>query len=258
MGRIKVSKIRLFILRLLPALVFIGLWELLVYFNPDKLFYYGSPSKIAIAFYKNIIEGTLITDFFYTFSEALLGFIIGNILGVLMGLSLWFSNTAFKIAKPYILILGSAPIFALAPLMMIWFGTGMLSKVMMAVLSTVFIALYQAYYGASNVNPNHISFLKSWRADKKMIFRKIIVPSSMVWVISAFRINIGFALLGAFIGEYISSRAGLGHLIKVQTGLFNISQILLGVIMMAVIALILNYLVAVVEKPLKKMLGRYL
>lgn len=258
MGRTKISKIRLFILRLLPALIFIGLWELFIYLNPDKQFYYGSPSKIATAFYTNIFEGTLVIDFFYTFTETLLGFIIGNILGILIGLSLWFSNTAFKIAKPYIVILGSAPIFALAPLMMIWFGTGMLSKVMMAVLSTVFIALYQAYSGASNVSPNQISYLISWGADKKMIFRKIIIPSSMVWVISAFRINIGFALLGAFMGEYISSSTGLGHLIKVQTGLFNISQVLLGVIMMAVIALILNFLVVLVEKPLKKMLVKYL
>lgn len=242
----------------MPALIFIGLWELLVYLSPDKLFFYGSPSKIAIAFYNNLFNGTLLVDFFVTFSEASLGFIIGNILGVLIGLSLWFSNSAFKIAKPYILIFGSAPIFALAPLMMIWFGVGMFSKVMMAVLSTVFIALYQAYSGASNVSPAQISFIKSWGAGKQMIFRKIIVPSSMVWVISAFRMNIGFALLGAFIGEYISSRAGLGHLIKVQTGLFNISQVLLGVIMMAVIAIILNYLVALIEKPLKKALVKYL
>ncbi|WP_373763660.1 ABC transporter permease [Porphyromonas loveana] len=258
MERTQVSGIRLFLLRFLPCIIFLALWELFVYFHPDKLFYYGAPSKIVEAFCDGILRGSLLIDFSYTFIEALLGFIIGNVLGVLMGLLLWFSNTVFKIAKPYIVMLGSAPIFALAPLMMIWFGTGMLSKVMMAVLSTVFIALYQAYSGALNVNPHHVAYLKSWGAEKSMIFRKIIVPSSMVWVISAFRINVGFALLGAFMGEYISSSAGLGHLIKVQTGLFNISQVLLGVIMMVAIALILNALVMLVENPLKKLLVKVL
>jgi NitT/TauT family transport system permease protein len=229
-----------------------------MYFNPDKLFYYGAPSKILLSFYQKIVDTTLLVDFGITFTETILGFMLGNILGVLIGLALWFSNTLFKIAKPYILILGSAPIFALAPLIMIWFGTGMLSKVVMSILSTIFIALYQAYSGASEVNPNHIAYLKSWKADKLMIFRKIIVPSSMVWVMSAFRINVGFALLGAFIGEYISSSVGLGHLIKVQTGLFNISQVLLGVIMLAIIALILNFIVAIIEKPIKKIIVKYL
>lgn len=258
MGRTKVSRVGLQLLRFLPGVFFLGLWELFIYFNPDKLFYYGAPSKIAEAFYDGLLRGRLLVDFFCTFLETLLGFIIGNILGVLLGLSLWFSATIFKIAKPYIVMLGSAPIFALAPLMMIWFGTGMLSKVMMAVLSTVFIALYQAYSGALNANLNHIAYLKSWGAEKKMIFRKIIVPSSMVWVISAFRINIGFALLGAFMGEYISSSAGLGHMIKVQTGLFNISQVLLGVLMLTTIALILNYLVVLIEAPLKRILVKVL
>jgi NitT/TauT family transport system permease protein len=258
MGRIKISKIKLFALRLLPALLFIALWELYIYINPDKVFYYGTPSKIMLSFYHKMIDGTLLVDFGITFSETVLGFIFGNLLGTAIGLSLWFSNTAFKIAKPYILILGSAPIFALAPLMMIWFGTGMLSKVVMSILSTIFIALLQAYSGAADVSPAYIAYLKSWKADKIMIFRKIIVPSSMVWVISAFRINVGFALLGAFIGEYISSSAGLGHLIKVQTGLFNISHVLLGVIMLVIIALILNYIVAIIEKPFKKLIVKYL
>ncbi len=258
MGRTKVSGIGLQLLRLLPAALFLGLWELFIHYHPDKLFYYGAPSKIAETFYDGLLRGTLVVDFFCTFSETLLGFILGNILGVLLGLSLWFSSTVFKIAKPYIVMLGAAPIFALAPLMMIWFGTGMLSKVMMAVLSTVFIALYQAYSGALNVNPHHIAYLKSWGAGKKMIFRKIIVPSSMVWVISAFRMNIGFALLGAFMGEYISSSAGLGHMIKVQTGLFNIPQVLLGVLMMVVIALMLNAWVVLVENPLKRLLVKVL
>lgn len=252
----KIKKITLY--RLIPITVLILLWELMFRGNKELVFYYGLPSKIFGYLVSKTVDGTLIRDFFVTLSETVIGFIIGNLIGTLIGLSLWFSNTLFKISKPYIIALGSAPIFALAPLMIIWFGTGMFSKVMMAILSTLFIALFQAYSGASDVNPEYIKLLKTYKASKFQIFRKIIVPSSVVWVIGAFKINVGFALLGAFIGEYISSNAGLGHLILVASGLFDISLVLTGVILLIVIALILNYCVSKIEKPLKKIIIKYL
>lgn len=249
---------RITIYRLIPLTIFILLWELIFRGNKELVFYYGLPSKIFDYLISKTLDGSLIKDFFITLSETIIGFVIGNLIGTLVGLSLWFSNTLFKISKPYIIALGSAPIFALAPLMIIWFGTGMFSKVMIAILSTLFIALFQAYSGASDVNPDYIKLLKTYKASRFQIFRKIIVPSSVVWVIGAFKINVGFALLGAFIGEYISSNAGLGHLILVASGLFDISLVLTGMILLIVIALILNYCVSKIEKPLKKIIIKHL
>ena len=246
------------IYRLLPITVFLVLWEFIFRGNKELVFYYGLPSKIFHYLITKMLDGSLLQDFFITLNETVIGFVIGNIIGTFIGLSLWFSSTLFKISKPYIIALGSAPIFALAPLMIIWFGTGMFSKIMMATLSTLFIALFQAYSGASDVNPDYIKLLKTYKASKIQIFRKIIVPSSIVWVIGAFKINVGFALLGAFIGEYISSNAGLGHLILVASGLFDISLVLTGVFLMIIIALLLNFCVVKIEKPLKKLIIKYL
>jgi len=246
------DKIKLFLLRLIPLVVFILLWEFLVRGNSQHVFYFGLPSKIWYYIVHKIADGTLINDFMTTLSETLIGFLLGNFIGTIIGLSLWFSSRAFAISKPYIIALGSAPIFALAPLMIIWFGTGMYSKVMMATLSTVFIALFQAYSGAAEVDKNYIKLMKSMNASKKQVFKKVIAPSSIVWVASAFKLNVGFALLGAFIGEYISSNAGLGHLILVASGLFDISLVLTGVLMLMVIALGLNYIVGKLEQPIKK------
>jgi NitT/TauT family transport system permease protein len=250
-------KIKNFTYKLLPGIIFILLWELYIGYKGSK-FYYGLPSEIFDYLINKTIDGSLLYDTSLTLTETIIGFIVGNILGVVIGLSLWFSKTVFNISKPYIVALGSAPIFALAPLMIIWFGTGIFSKIMMATLSTLFIALFQAYSGASEVNPDYIKLLKVYKAPRMQIFRKIIVPSSVVWVISAFKINVGFALLGAFIGEYISSSAGLGHLILVASGLFDISLVLTGVFMMIVIAVLLNFLVGKIEKPLKKVIVKYL
>lgn len=246
------SKIMLFVLRIIPLAVFLLLWEFLVGGNAQRVFYFGLPSKIWYYIVTKIGDGTLVNDFLTTLSETLIGFLLGNCIGTVIGLSLWFSNRAFAISKPYIIALGSAPIFALAPLMIIWFGTGVFSKVMMAALSTVFIALFQAYSGAAEVDKNYFKLMKSMNASKMQLFKKVIAPSSIVWVAAAFKLNIGFALLGAFIGEYISSNAGLGHLILVASGLFDISLVLTGVLMLVIIALSLNYLVGKLEQPIKK------
>ena len=251
-------KNKITILRILPILVFIILWELKCHGDRNLIFFFGLPSKICFYLITKTFDGSLIKDFFITFFETICGFILGNLIGTLIGLSLWFSKTLFEISKPYIIALGSSPIFALAPLMIIWFGTGIFSKIMIATLSTLFIALFQAYSGASEVNKDYLKLMKTFRASKKEVFQKIIVPSSVIWVISAFKINVGFALLGAFIGEYISSNFGLGHLILVASGLFDISLVLTGVLLLIVIALVLNYIISKIENPLKRLIVKYL
>ena len=252
------DKLKLFFWRLLPLVIFICTWQFLLMGNAQLSFYFGLPSKIGHYIIIKTHDGTLVIDFLTTLVETVLGFLFGNILGTLTGLSLWFSNRLFQISKPYIIALGSAPIFALAPLMIIWFGTGLFSKVMMATLSTVFIALFQAYSGAANVDTAYLKLMKSMNASRLQVFRKVIAPSSIVWVISAFKINVGFALLGAFIGEYISSSKGLGHLILVAGGLFDISLVLTGVFALMLIALGLNIIVGKLEQPIKTTLVGWL
>lgn len=253
-----IERLKLFLLRLIPLATFLLLWEFLARADKQRIFYFGLPSKIWQYIVEKTSDGSLINDFITTLSETLLGFLMGNFIGTAIGMSLWFSNRAFSISKPYIIALGSAPIFALAPLMIIWFGTGMFSKVMMATLSTLFVALFQAYSGAAEVDERYIKLMKSMNASRILVFRKVIAPSSIVWVTSAFKLNIGFALLGAFIGEYISSTAGLGHLILVASGLFDISLVLTGVILLIIIAIGLNYIVGKFEQPVKRAIVKYL
>jgi NitT/TauT family transport system permease protein len=242
----------------IPLLVFIAVWEFAVRGNNQLLFFFGSPSRIARYLFIKTLDWSLPIDFAITFAEALAGFIIGNVVGAIIGLGLWYSRTAFVISKPYIVALGSAPIFALAPLLIIWFGTGILSKIMIATLSTVFIALLQAYTGASEVSTDYIRLMRTFGARKNQIFRKVIAPASIVWVMSAFRLNVGFAILGAFIGEFISSNRGLGHVILVASGLFDIPLVLCGVLLLVCMALVLNFAISKIEAPLKRLVVRYL
>lgn len=244
--------------RVAPLLLFLFVWEVLSRRSNEFAYFFGKPSKIGAYFIWKTIDFSLPNDFAVTFVEVLAGFIVGNILGTAIGLGLWYSKTAFEIARPYIITLGSAPIFALAPVLVIWFGTGLFFKIMIATLSTLFIALSQAYTGASEVGNEYLRLMQSFGATKHQTFRKVIAPSALVWVISAFRINVGFAVLGAFIGEYISSNEGLGHLILVASGLTDMSLVLCGILLLACIALFLNYTVSAVEDPLKHLIVKYL
>jgi NitT/TauT family transport system permease protein len=244
--------------RALPVLALLGVWEIATERDPSLRFFFGSPSKIGYYLVTKTFDGSLVRDVYVTFVEAALGFVLGNVLGTMLGLGLWYSKLAMAIAKPYVIALGSAPIFAFAPLLVIWFGTGMFSKVMIATLSTVFIALVQSYTGASEVSNDYLRLMQTFRARKTQIFRKVIAPASIVWVISAFRLNIGFAILGAFIGEFVSANAGLGHLILVASGLFDTSLVLCGVCLLCGLAFVLYFLVGRLEPRLKSLVVRYL
>ncbi len=244
--------------RALPLVAFALAWELLVRGNDRSAFFFGRPSRVLSYLRDRTMDGSLPVDVAVTLSEAAIGFLIGNVVGTAIGLGLWYSRTAFRIARPYIVALGSAPIFALAPLLIIWFGVGLFSKVMIAALSTLFVALLQAYTGASDVSNDFIRLMKSFGATKGQTFRKVVAPSAIVWVISAFKLNVGFAILGAFIGEYISSNRGLGHLILVASGLFDISLVLCGVMMLAGIALTLTWLVGALEAPIRHFVVKHL
>lgn len=252
------NRLALFAIRLAPLALAVTCWELAVRNDGRLAFYFGSPSEIMSYVTGRIGDGSLLNDSMVTLSETVLGFLIGNVLGVVIGMALWYSRSAFVISKPYVIALGAIPIFALSPLLIIWFGTGLLSKVMIAALSTVFVALFQAYTGASAVDPSYVRLMKSMGATRSQVFRKVIAPASIVWVTAAFKLNVSFALLGAFIGEFISSTEGLGHLILVASGLFDMSLVLTGVLFMALIALGLNALVIRLERPIMSLVVRAL
>ncbi len=233
---------------LLPGVLLLVFWETVTKAVPRLEFFFGSPSSI-VREAKHLLEtGTLLHDFSVTAGEALAGFALGSILGSAVGLCLWYSRRVYDIASPYILALGSLPIFALGPMLIFWFGTGFLSKVVLAFLSTFAIAVVQAYTGASEADPNLIRLLRVFGANRGQMFTKLIAPSAIIWVLAGVRINIGMALLGAFIGEFIASRSGLGHLIIVAEGLFNVSQIWVGIFGILLIALVFQSLTTPVER----------
>ena len=243
------KKIGNILLKLIPLILFLGLWEFLI--PQERVFFFSKPSLISKALFENLKNGILVSDFFVTGSETIIGFCFGSLLGLILGFGFWYSKRVGDVAKPYVIAIGAIPIFAIAPMTIIWFGTGFFAKVIMATLSTFIVALVQSFEGAQNVDKDQITLLKTFGANRWIVFTKVIIPSSAIWVLSSLKLNIGFALLGAFIGEFISAESGLGYRILKASGLYDTSLVLAGIFLMVCLALILNFGVSLIEKRIK-------
>lgn len=239
---------RIIAFQLCVALALLFIWEVLGRSSSIIFFLIGTPLAVLNEFKQLLLEEGLATHFLITGSEAVLGLTIGTLIGTSVGLSLWYSEIAASTARPFIIALGALPIFAFAPLMIVWFGIGFGMKVALATFSTVFVAFNQAYRGATLVSAEYVSVLRGMNATRHQIFRKVIVPGSMDWVLSSMRLNVGFGLLGAFIGEFVASNKGLGYLILRSAGLYNIPRALGAAIGITLLALLLDQSAVFVEK----------
>lgn len=231
------NRLVLWLMQLAPAVVIVAIWQASILFAPRFDFTVGSPLGIARELWGPAGGIRFASDIAITAIETILGFLSGTVIGTFIGLLLWVSKTAFAIARPYLIALGAVPAFALGPVLIFWFGTDIWSKVALAFLSTFIIAIVQAYTGAGETDPSLMRLLHAFGATRKQIFTKIVAPSAAIWVLAGIRLNIGMALLGAFVGEFISSRAGLGHMIILAEGLYNVNQIWLGVCGLMAIAI---------------------
>jgi NitT/TauT family transport system permease protein len=250
----KLPKQRIYMLGLYlaPLTFFLIGWQLLTVSDPKRQFIFSSPFMVWLAFCRLTANGELFSNSAITLFEAVLGFVIGTTGGALIGLALWSSKLTAQIARPYITALASVPIFALTPIIIVWFGIGIGSKVALASISTAAVAIVQAYQGATSVNPSHLRLLTVAGATRAEVLRIVVIPSSLIWVINAMKLNIGLALLGAFIGEFISSEQGLGYMIVRASGLYDMATVFVGVIALVAIALILTNLVERLERRLLK------
>ncbi|KAA0073919.1 ABC transporter permease [Tardiphaga sp. P9-11] len=237
-------------LQLLGVAIFFALWEAGVHAGYISAFLMGSPSGIFATSYKLILSGELLSDSWYTLFEAILGFIIGTIFGSLFGLALWYSVFVAKLVEPFIVAINSVPKIALAPIVVLWFGTGLISKIALAVSLTALVALIAAYQAAKDADVDLQSLMISMGADKHQVFWKAVVPSTLPSIIATFRINIGFGLVGAVVGEFISSQRGLGHMIFLASSLYDLNSVWVGLFTLMILGFVLYYVIDIIERTL--------
>lgn len=230
--------------------ILFGGWELGVRGGYVNGFLFGSPAGVIDAAWKLIRSGELAEHAAYTLWASALGFVVGTALGTVPGLSLWYSPYAAKVVEPILVAVNSVPKIAFAPLVILWFGTGVISKVALSISLTAIVALLAAFQAAKDTDPDIQRMMVSLGATKGQVFGKVVVPAALPYIISTFRINIGFALVGTVVGEFISSRYGIGHVIFVASSLYDLNTVWVGIFTLMLLGFVLYAGVDIAEKRL--------
>lgn len=238
------------VVQLAILLAIVCAWEYGVHAGVISGFLFGSPSGTAQAAWKLIQSGELWEHTYYTLWASVIGFVAGTLLGTVPGLLLWYSPYVARVIEPFLVAINSVPKIAFAPLVILWFGTGLISKIALSISLTSIVALLAAFQAAKDADPDLQKMLVSLGASKWQIFRKVVIPSSLPYVISTFRINIGFALVGTVVGEFISSSYGIGHVIFVASSLYDLNTVWVGIFSLMALGFVLYAGVELIERKL--------
>ncbi len=234
------------------GLAILAAWEGLTRIHVIDPYYFSSPSTILLTAYKAWTAGSLATDIAFTAAATILGFILGVSGGAVIGLSTWWSRVYDGVLEPYLVTINAVPKLALAPVLIIIFGIGFQSKVALAVLLTIVPAAIAASGGVRSVDRDLETLLFSLGASRWHVFTKVVVPWTMPWIVSSLRINIGLALAGAIVGEFVASQAGVGRMILYAGQIMDINLVWVGVVVLSILAMGMYWGVVVLEKFLLK------
>lgn len=233
---------------LLAALIL--LWEYGSREGFIDAFFFSRPTEIWETAVIKWESGQLWRDIVYTGSATLYGFLLGTATGSVVGLLFWFSRRTALVAEPWMVVLNALPKLALAPVLVIWFGIGFSSKVVLAFLMTVVVAAMSAYSGVQSVDPALETLMISLGARKHQIFMRLVVPSAMPSIITGLRVNIALAMAGAIVGEFIASDRGLGRMIVYAGTTFDLKLVWVGVVVLSILSVLMYAGVVLVEKLL--------
>ena len=142
------------------------------------------------------------------------------------------------------------PRVVLAPIFMVWFGLGIWSKVALGVTLVFFIVFFNVYQGVKEVSPVILNNVRMLGAGRRQLLRHVYLPSATSWVFSSLHTSVGMAFVGAVVGEYLGSASGVGYLIHMAEGSFDINTVFAGILVLTIFALVLDFIVSVVERRL--------
>lgn len=227
-------------------------WEAGARFGWLDPFFFSSPSEIFRTACVKWRGGVLLRDILYTGASTLLGFVLGTVIGSVIGLMFWFSRKVALVAEPYLIVLNALPKLALAPVLVILFGIGFSSKVVLAFLMTVITAAISAWSGVKAVDPALTTLMVSLGARPWQIFSHLVVPSAMPWMISGLRVNIALAMAGSIVGEFIASDRGLGRMIVYAGTTFDLKLVWVGVAVLSILSVMMYLGVVALERLLSR------
>ena len=223
-------------------------WQAGVAFKLLDPFFFSRPTDIARRIGTWLVDGTLVRHLFVTIEESLLGLVIGAVLGIGLGFALARAPLAARVCDPFIKMLNAVPRVVLAPLFLLWFGLGIWSKVALAVTLVFFVMFFSTYEGVRNADPVLVANVRMLGASERQLVRHVLVPSALTWIFSSLQTSLGFAMVGAVVGEYLGATHGLGYVISQAEGTFDTTGVFAGMTVLGIVVVVVSVGVSRVER----------
>lgn len=248
LAKLKKEQFFILIFRYFILIQFLLVWECLSYFKIIDSFFFSSPSQIILLFIEMCKDFEIFIHTGITLFETFISFIIVNILSIFIAIILISSSTISKIFEPYLVVLNSLPKSALAPLIIVWLGTGTKTIIVAGASVALFGSIINLYTGFSSVDNEKIKLITTLGGNQLACLKKVIIPSSFPIIISNMKVNIGLCLVGVIIGEFLAAKKGLGYLIIYSSQIFQLDSLILSIIILCIIAFLLYQIIDLIEK----------
>lgn len=239
-------------LRFLVLILFLGIWEFAGRMGMIDTFFFSSPSMIISYFTDMILDGSFFTHTGITLFETLISFLLITLISMITATLLWYSKTLSEILEPYLVVLNSLPKSALAPLFIVWLGTGINTIIVAGISVALFGSIISLYTGFKHVDNEKLKLIYTLGGNQFHAFHKVVLPSSIPIILSNMKVNIGLALVGVIIGEFLAARKGLGYLIIYGSQVFKLNMVITSIIILCVIAMGLYQCIQWLEHLYKK------
>ncbi|MGN0438704.1 MAG: ABC transporter permease [Lachnospiraceae bacterium] len=233
-------------------LLFVITWEVTARFHIINDFIFCSPSKLLNTFLTMTKDGSLFFHIGISLGETIISFFIVILGSLLVATLFWWNETISKILEPYLVVLNSLPKSALAPLLIVWLGANKTTIIICACSVAIFGSILNIYTGFVNVDADKLKLIKTLKGNRFQALYLVVIPSNIPNIISIMKVNIGLCLVGVIIGEFLAAREGLGYLIIYGSQVFKMSNVLLSIIILCMIAMGLYVILQRFEKKLSE------
>ena len=250
--RVRMEKIYIRIIQLMILVIALGLWELCANAKVVDPFITSQPSRIIKTIIRLFEEGVLFKHIGITCLEAVIGFVLGTLLGTMIAIILWWSEFICKVLEPYLVILNSLPKIALGPVFIVWIGAGPAAIIVMTLAISLIVTVLEVLNGFLAIDDEKIKLVQTFGGTKFQVLAKVLLPASSPTIINALKINVGLSWVGVIVGEFLVSKAGLGYLIVYGGQVFKLDLVMTSVIILGVAATVMYQGVVYLERLLVK------
>ncbi|MCW5694091.1 MAG: ABC transporter permease [Pseudolabrys sp.] len=210
-------------------------------------FFISNPLDVAVRLWEWTITGYIFPHLWVTFYETIAGFVLGSLIGALLGIWLGVSHFMSRLLNPFLFAFYALPKIALAPLLVLWFGLGLESKIALSTVIVFFLVFYNTFTGVREVDQDMIDTVRLMKARPYQVLIHVVIPSAMSWIFAGLKISVPYALIGAIVGELIAANQGLGYLVQRMGADFDTTGVFAVLVVIGLLAIVLNHIVEVIQ-----------